>query len=187
MGMRKVILVITILLVGFSGDCFGQVIQPDTLTIYGTFPVYGREAEWMEDQLNIWKPDLDYIHRKNDFDLEKKGITVLQCHDVRFTHNNKASEYPDHLFFDLYVKCMSDSCTIYMTNIDVICNHKPGRYIHRMSTYDDALNRSGAWLRKNRVLADSARVYSLSLFHELKGSLEQHLNRPLEVRLRRVK
>ena len=141
----------------------------------------------MEDQLNIWKPDLDYIHRKNDFDLEKKGITVLQCHDVRFTHNNKASKYPDHLFFDLYVKCMSDSCTIYMTNIDVICNHKPGRYIHRMSTYDDALNRSGAWLRKNRVLADSARVYSLSLFHELKGSLERHLNRPLEVRLRRVK
>ena len=149
--------------------------------------MYGREAEWMEDQLNIWKPNLDYIHRKNDFALEKRGITVLQCHDVRFTHNNKTSKYPDHLFFDLYVKCMPDSCTIYMTNIDVICNHKPGRYIHRMSTYDDALNRSGAWLRKNRVLADSARVYSLSLFHELKGSLERHLNRPLDVQMRRIK
>lgn len=186
MSMRKVIFAAVILL-SYAGACFGQSIEPDTLTIYGTFPVYGREAEWMDDQLNAWRPNLDYIHRKSDFALEKKGITILQCHDVRFTHNNKASKYPDHLFFDLYVKCMPDSCTIYMTNIDVICNHNPGRYIHRMSTYDDALNRSRSWLRKNRELADSARVYSLSLFHELKGSLEQHLNRPLEVRMRRVK
>lgn len=73
-----------------------------------------------------------------------------------------------------------------MTNIDVIRNSRPVRYIYMMSTYDDRLNRSSAWLRKYKELADSARVYSLSLFYELKESLEKHLNRPEEVKLRRI-
>ena len=47
--MRKVIFAAIILLSCF-GTCFGQAIKPDTLTIYGTFPVYGREAEWMDVQ-----------------------------------------------------------------------------------------------------------------------------------------
>ena len=185
--MRKMILAV-IALLSCAAVCLGQSIKPDTLTIYGTIPVYGRDAEWMADQLNAWKPNLVYLHRKNGHDLERKGITILQCHDCRFQHNgDKVSKNPNHLFFDLYVKCMSDSCTIYMTNIDVICSHRPIRYIHNLSTGDDRLNQSASWLRKNKELADSARVYSLSLFCELKESLEEHLNRQLEINMRRVK
>ena len=77
--MRKVIFAAIILLSCF-GTCFGQAIKPDTLTIYGTFPVYGREAEWMEDQLNIWKPNLAEIRVVNDWEMslyEKTGFKVV--------------------------------------------------------------------------------------------------------------
>lgn len=186
MSMRKVIFAAIILMSCF-GTCFGQAIKPDTLTIYGTFPVYGREAEWMEDQLNIWKPNLAEIRVVNDCEMARKGVVVLEGHDVRFNHGEKPTSFGDHLTFRMYVKCMPDSCRFIISNINVYCNHKPMRYIVGLSTCDDHLNRSNAWLRKNQVLADSARVYSLSLFHELKESLEQHLNRPLEVRMRRIK
>lgn len=186
MSMRKVIFA-AIILLSCVGTCFGQAIKPDTLTIYGTFPVYGREAEWMEDQLNIWKPNLAEIRVVNDCEMARKGVVVLEGHDVRFNHGEKPTSFGDHLTFRMYVKCMPDSCRFIISNINVYCNHKPMRYIVGLSTCDDHLNRSNAWLRKNQVLADSARVYSLSLFHELKESLEQHLNRPLEVRMRRIK
>lgn len=184
--MRKVIFA-AIILLSCVGTCFGQAIKPDTLTIYGTFPVYGREAEWMKDQLNIWKPNLAEIRVVNDCEMARKGVVVLEGHDVRFNHVEKPTSFGDHLTFRMYVKCMPDSCRFIISNINVYCNHKPMRYIVGLSTCDDHLNRSNAWLRKNQVLADSARVYSLSLFHELKESLEQHLNRPLEVRMRRIK
>lgn len=165
---------------------YSQTTSPDTLTIYGTSAVYGRSPEWMEDQLNVWKPDIYSIRKDSDKVSFGEEFVVLKCHDIKFHHKGKEAICQDHLFFDLYVRCMPDSCTIYMTNIGVICNHRPVRYIYMMSTYDDRLNRSNVWLRKYKELADSARVYSLSLFYELKESLEKHLNRPEEVRLRRI-
>ncbi len=165
----------------------GQAIESDTLTIYETFVVCGRSPEWMEDQLNIWSPDLLNIREDSGEASSGKDFSIFKCHDIKFRHKNKEVRHADHLFFDLFVKCMPDSCTICMTNIDVICNHRPVKYIHYLSTGDDHLNRSNAWLRKNKELADSARIYSLSLFYKLKESLERQLNRPEDVKLRRVK
>lgn len=184
--MKKIIPILTVLLFVLS-PAYGQTISPDTLTIYGTFTVHGRSPEWIEDQLNVWKPDIYSIRKDSDKVPFGEEFVLFKCHDIHPCHKkDKEALHPDQLFFDLYVKCMPDSCTIYMTNIDVIRNSRPVRYIYMMSTYDGRLNRSSAWLRKYKELADSARVYSLSLFYELKESLEKHLNRPEEVKLRRI-
>lgn len=184
--MRKMILAV-IALLSCAAVCLGQSIKPDTLTIYGTIPVYGRDAEWMADQLNIWKPNLAEVRNVNDYEMERKGVVVLDGHDTRFAHGKRQTSFGDHITFRMYVKCMQDSCRFCISNINVYCNHKPMRYIVGLSTGDDRLNQSASWLRKNKELADSARVYSLSLFHELKKSLEQHLNRPQDFELRRTR
>lgn len=168
MSMRKVILVIAILLVGFSGDCFGRKLaDPDTLTFKKTysmpgmseFEIYRFTAGWREPWMEF-------------YGIRDKYGTGGKCYACRF-YGEKLDKVTANIFSKVYLVFRDGSFDLIFSDISASWRHN---YIDCLSSRDDRFNRNVFWrMSYSMKILDQIRERSKELFEIVTASMDHYL------------
>ncbi len=179
MSMRKVILVIAILLVGFSGDCFGRKLaDPDTLTFKKTYSMPGMS----EDDIYVftagWKaPWMEF------YGIRDKYGTGGKCYACRF-YGEKLDKVTANIFSKVYLVFRDGSFDLIFSDISASWRHN---YIDCLSSRDDRFNRNVFWrMSYSMKILDQIRERSKELFEIVTASMDHYLEVGPPVELKKI-
>lgn len=180
MSMRKVILVIAILLVGFSGDCFGRKLaDPDTLTFKKTYSMPGMS----EDDIYVftagWRePWMEFYGSPRG-----KYGTDGKYYACRF-YGQKLDKVKANIFPNVYLIFRDGSFDLIFTDISASWRHNN---IDCLSSRDDRFNRNVFWrMSYSMKILDQIRERSKELFEIVTASMDHYLEVGPPVELKKL-
>ena len=182
MSMRKVIFAIVIVLLGYSGTCFGRKLaDPDTLTFKKTYSMPGMSKDEIRSLIKDW-PD-------KSIGLEYEGTPVGYFgYDAmsfwgRFREQRLKSTVAD-IYSHVYLYFWDDAFAIVFTNISAYWRNN---YIDHLSSKDDKFNRNVFWRMSYSIkILDQIRGRSKELFEMVTASMDHYLKVGPPVELRKV-
>lgn len=179
MSMRKFILVITILLVGFSGNCFGRKLaDPDTLTFKKTYSMPGMNEDEIRNLVRDWpQKDLGLEYSRFSLDWTRKSYRG-RYFNVLFGKTR------GDLFGDVILVFRDGGFDLVFKNISAQWRNN---FVTCMSTNDDKFNRTWFWrASRSKKILNNVRLRSNEIFDMITASMDHYLEVGPPVELKKL-
>ena len=182
MSMRRLIVAFAVMLIGFSGTCFGRKLaDPDTLTFKKTYSMPGMSKDEIYRYVKGWPDKRLGIEYFGDplgyFGYDAKGYVG------HFYGQRLPSTVADiHSHIDLYFR--NGEFDLVFTRISASWRHN---YIDCLSSKDDRFNRNVFWrMSYSMKILDQIRVRSKELFEIVTASMDHYLEVGPPVELKKI-
>lgn len=166
--MRRLIIAVAIMLIGFGGTCFGRKLaDPEKLTFKKTYSMpgmtrdelYRNTAGWHSESLNL---SFGGVVCKD----EDKGYRA-RYYNQRFGNKQGA------LFGTVFLSFRDGSFDLTFTDISAFYGNKD---VDPVSTCDDRFNRTWYWrVTRSQKVIDEIRKRSKEIFEMITASMDEYL------------
>lgn len=179
MSMRRLIIAFAIMLIGFSGTCFGRKLaDPDTLTFKKTYSMSGMSEDDIRGLVKEWPQKgigLEYL--RTSLDWSRKSYRG-RYFNVFFGKTR------GDLFGDVILVFRDGSFDLVFKNISAQWRNN---YVTCMSTNDDKFNRTWFWrASRSKKVLNNVRHRSSEIFDMITASMDHYLEVGPPVELKKL-
>lgn len=177
--MRRLIIAVAIMLIGFGGTCFGRKLaDPDTLAFKKTYLMPEKNIDEIREAVREWpQKNIGLEYSRSSLDWTTKSFRG-RYFDVLFGKTR------GDLFGDVILVFRDGSFDLVFKNISAQWRNN---FVTCMSTNDDKFNRTWFWrASRSKKILNNVRIRADEIFKMITASMDEYLKVGPPVELKKL-